>query len=80
MADEDLQVMQPGQGLVDLSARVLSATATYRPHASARAGLVQGDTTSVAMGALAAFYEGVRVAHVEAGLRTGDGATRSRRR
>jgi UDP-N-acetylglucosamine 2-epimerase (non-hydrolysing) len=34
--------------------------------------VVQGDTTTVALTALAAFYQGVRVAHVEAGLRTGD--------
>lgn len=71
-ADEHLQVMQPGQGLADLSARVLTATrdlvARHRP----RALVVEGDTTSVAMGALAAYYEGVGVAHVEAGLRTGD--------
>ena len=71
-ADEHLQVMQPGQTLVDLSARVLVATRDLIARKRPRALVVEGDTTSVAMGALAAFYEGVGVAHVEAGLRTGD--------
>jgi len=71
-ADEHLHVMQPGQGLVDLSARVLTATRDLIRRKRPRALVVEGDTTSVAMGALAAFYEGVNVAHVEAGLRTGD--------
>lgn len=71
-ADEDLHLMQPGQGLADLSARVLTATRDLIARTRPRALVVEGDTTSVAMGALAAFYEGVSVAHVEAGLRTGD--------
>ena len=71
-ADHDLQVMQPGQGLVDLSARVLTATRDLVARTRPSALVVEGDTTSVAMGALAAYYEGVSVAHVEAGLRTGD--------
>jgi UDP-N-acetylglucosamine 2-epimerase (non-hydrolysing) len=71
-ADEHLQVMQPGQGLVDLSARVLTATRDLLARKRPRALVGEGDTTSVAMGALAAYYEGVGVAHVEAGLRTGD--------
>jgi UDP-N-acetylglucosamine 2-epimerase (non-hydrolysing) len=71
-ADEQLQVMQPDQGLVDLSSRVLTATRDLIARRRPRALVVEGDTTSVAMGALAAYYEGVGVAHVEAGLRTGD--------
>jgi UDP-N-acetylglucosamine 2-epimerase (non-hydrolysing) len=71
-ADQHLQIMQPGQGLVDLSARVLTATRDLIARERPRALVVEGDTTSVAMGALAAYYEGVGVAHVEAGLRTGD--------
>jgi UDP-N-acetylglucosamine 2-epimerase (non-hydrolysing) len=70
--DEDLGVMQPGQRLADLSARVLTATRDLIARARPRVLVVEGDTTSVAMGALAAFYEGVSVAHVEAGLRTGN--------
>jgi len=71
-ADRHLQVMQPGQSLADLSARVLTATRDLVVRERPRAIVVEGDTTSVAMGALAAYYEGVGVAHVEAGLRTGD--------
>ncbi len=68
--DEDLDVMAPDQDLAGLSARLLVELSALlrrrRPHTL----VVQGDTTSVAMGALCAFYAGVRVAHVEAGLRT----------
>jgi len=68
---EDLGVMQPNQALADLSARLLSAVQALLRRRRPGTLVVQGDTTSVAMGALAAFYEDVRVAHVEAGLRTG---------
>jgi UDP-N-acetylglucosamine 2-epimerase (non-hydrolysing) len=63
--------MQPDQSLGDLSARLLSAIQGLLRRRRPRVLVVQGDTTSVAMGSLAAFYEDVRVAHVEAGLRTG---------
>jgi UDP-N-acetylglucosamine 2-epimerase (non-hydrolysing) len=70
--DVDLDVMRPDQGLVDLTARLLialgGAFTTLRPHAV----VVQGDTTSTFTAALAAYYAGVPVAHVEAGLRSGD--------
>ena len=72
VAAEDLGVMQPNQALGDLSARLLSAVQSLLRRRRPDTLVVQGDTTSVAMGALAAFYEDVRVAHVEAGLRTGD--------
>jgi UDP-N-acetylglucosamine 2-epimerase (non-hydrolysing) len=68
---EDLGVMQPNQALAELSARLLSAVQALLRRRRPATLVVQGDTTSVAMGALAAFYEDVRVAHVEAGLRTG---------
>lgn len=71
-ADADLDLMQPGQTLPDLTARVItSMTATLRAHRPA-AVLVQGDTTTVLGSTLAAFYERVPVGHVEAGLRTYD--------
>ena len=68
---EDLGVMQPNQALGDLSARLLIAVQELLRRRRPRILVVQGDTTSAVMGALAAFYEDVRVAHVEAGLRTG---------
>ena len=68
---EDLGVMQPNQALGDLSARLLMAVQELLRRRRPGTLVVQGDTTSAAMGALAAFYEDVRVAHVEAGLRTG---------
>lgn len=70
--DEDLDVLAPGQDLGALSARVLLAVQALLRRRRPSRLIVQGDTTSVAMGALAAFYEGVPVAHVEAGLRTHD--------
>ena len=68
---EDLGVMQPNHLLGDLSARLLIAVQELLRRRRPGTLVVQGDTTSAAMGALAAFYEDVRVAHVEAGLRTG---------
>jgi UDP-N-acetylglucosamine 2-epimerase len=71
VADENLQVMAQDQGLADLSARLLAEVDAALVRAPPATIVVQGDTTSAAMGALAAFYRGVRIAHVEAGLRTG---------
>ena len=68
--DESLQVMAPAQGLASLSARVLEAVDDLLRRHRPRTVIVQGDTTSAVMGALAAFYRDVRVVHVEAGLRT----------
>jgi UDP-N-acetylglucosamine 2-epimerase (non-hydrolysing) len=70
--DTDLDVMQPGQGLADLSARVLTGLDQVLAQERPDWVLVQGDTTTVAMAALAAQYRHVKVGHVEAGLRTGD--------
>jgi len=70
--DEDLKVMREDQQLPELTARLVEGLAgmirKHRPDAV----LVQGDTTTVLAGTLAAFYERVAVGHVEAGLRTGD--------
>ncbi len=70
--DHDLQLMQPGQTLVDLTARVLTAVHGWLVEHKPAALLVQGDTTSVLAASLAAAYAGVPVGHVEAGLRTGN--------
>ncbi len=68
----DLDLMQPGQGLSDLSARVLSGMDRVLVQDRPDWVLVQGDTTTVAMAAWAAQNRQVRVGHVEAGLRTWD--------
>jgi UDP-N-acetylglucosamine 2-epimerase (non-hydrolysing) len=70
--DIDLDLMQPGQSLSELGARVLAA---LDPVLAARRPdwvLVQGDTTTVAVATLAAQHRQIRVGHIEAGLRTGD--------
>ena len=70
--DYDLAVMSHGQTLAEVTARVLSQfdpiLASERPDIV----YIQGDTTSALAGALGAFYRRIPVAHVEAGLRTGD--------
>jgi UDP-N-acetylglucosamine 2-epimerase (non-hydrolysing) len=71
--DYDLDLMTPGQTLAGITGRVLSA---LDPLLAAPGAcdmvVVQGDTTTTMAGALAAFYRHIPVAHVEAGLRTGD--------
>ncbi len=70
--DHDLGLMTPGQGLNELAARALSALDRLLAALAPDWLLVQGDTTSAAAAALAAFHLGLRVGHVEAGLRSGD--------
>lgn len=69
-ADLQADVMRHGQSLAQLSARCLTAFEPLLAEASPDLVIVQGDTTSAAMGALSAFYHGVPTWHVEAGLRT----------
>ncbi len=70
--DRDLDIMEPGQSLDRLTARLLigigGAIDAERPDMV----LVQGDTATAMAGALAAYYRRIPVAHVEAGLRSGD--------
>jgi UDP-N-acetylglucosamine 2-epimerase (non-hydrolysing) len=68
----DLDLMQPGQSLTALSARLLGALGPVMAQVQPSLVIVQGDTTTTLCGALAAFYAGVPVVHVEAGLRTFD--------
>jgi UDP-N-acetylglucosamine 2-epimerase (non-hydrolysing) len=68
--DVDLDVMRPNQALAELSGRVLAAMDRLLVGDPPDVLVVQGDTTSAFMCGLAAFYRGVPVAHVEAGLRT----------
>jgi UDP-N-acetylglucosamine 2-epimerase (non-hydrolysing) len=70
--DYDLDLMRPGQDLFDLTARVLTAMKPVLEKAKPDILLAQGDTTTCLAASLAAFYAGVPIGHVEAGLRTGD--------
>jgi len=66
----DLDLMRPGQSLTDLAGRALQEIGTVIRSILPHMLIVQGDTTSAFVGSLAAFYERVPSAHVEAGLRT----------
>lgn len=70
--DYDLDVMRAGQDLTDITGRILYGLRDVLRGGRFDLVLVHGDTTTALAGALAAFYEKVPVAHVEAGLRTGD--------
>ena len=70
--DTDLDLMEPNQTLGRFSARSLEAVDRFLTSERPDLVLVQGDTTTVFMAALAAFYHRIPVGHVEAGLRTGD--------
>jgi UDP-N-acetylglucosamine 2-epimerase (non-hydrolysing) len=70
--DIALDVMQPAQTLNSLSARLLIELDRVYAEEKPDCVLVQGDTTTAMCGGLAAFHRGIRVGHIEAGLRTGD--------
>jgi len=70
--DHDLNLMEPNQTLAGLTGRTVAALGGVLRAETPDVVIVQGDTTTTLCGALAAFYERVPVAHVEAGLRTGD--------
>src|SRR5579863_1992616 len=70
--DYDLDVMLPGQSLFQSTANIIAGLEAVFTEAKPSLAVVQGDTTTTFCGALAAFYSGVPVAHVEAGLRTWD--------
>ena len=68
----DLDVMEPGQSLSDLTARVLRGMDALIREQTPDRVLVHGDTTTTFAATLAAYYHKVPVGHVEAGLRTGN--------
>jgi UDP-N-acetylglucosamine 2-epimerase (non-hydrolysing) len=70
--DYDLDLMRPQQTLFQTTSRIIAALEPVLEKESPDCILVQGDTTTAFCGALAAFYKGIPVGHVEAGLRTGD--------
>jgi UDP-N-acetylglucosamine 2-epimerase (non-hydrolysing) len=71
-ADFDLDLMRAGQLPSEVASRVLSAMPGVFREAQPDLVLVQGDTTTTAATAMAAFLHGIPVAHIEAGLRTDD--------
>lgn len=70
--DIDLDLMEPGQTLDRLTARLLTGLGEVMDAERPDRVVVQGDTATAMVGALAAYYRKVPVAHVEAGLRSGD--------
>lgn len=70
--DIDLDMMRPNQSLATLMGRILIAVDEVLDTVRPDVVVVQGDTTTVLSVALAAFQKHIAVAHVEAGLRTGD--------
>ncbi len=70
--DYDLNIMQPNQDLYDISSRILLGMRDILDKVKPDVVFVHGDTTTSSMAALAAFYKQIPVAHVEAGLRTGN--------
>jgi UDP-N-acetylglucosamine 2-epimerase (non-hydrolysing) len=70
--DYDLNLMQPGQSLSALTANILAAMGPVLQREQPDIVVVQGDTTTTLAAALSTFYHRIAVAHVEAGLRTGD--------
>lgn len=70
--DADLGVMRPRQTLAGLTARLMDKIDDWLKSGRPDMALVQGDTTTVLVAALACFYRRIPIGHVEAGLRTGD--------
>ena len=68
----DLGIMKPGQDLFDITTKALLGLKPVLEEEQPDVLLVQGDTTTTFIGALAAFYFKIRVGHVEAGLRSFD--------
>ena len=70
--DFDLALMQHNQTLFDVTANALKGIEKVLEEYTPDVILVQGDTTTAMTGALAGYYKKIKVAHVEAGLRSGD--------
>jgi UDP-N-acetylglucosamine 2-epimerase (non-hydrolysing) len=70
--DYDLNLMKTGQDLYDITANVLLGMKIVLTDFQPDVVLVHGDTTTTSSASLAAFYQKIKVGHVEAGLRTGD--------
>lgn len=68
----DLDLMVPGATLAEISSRALTGVSRVLAEEKPDALVVQGDTSTAFIAALAAFYQHIPVVHLEAGLRTGD--------
>ncbi|MBR5334293.1 MAG: UDP-N-acetylglucosamine 2-epimerase (non-hydrolyzing), partial [Alistipes sp.] len=68
--DYDLNIMKQGQDLYDVTSRVMLGLRDVLKETTPDVVLVHGDTTTSTASALAAFYQQIPVAHIEAGLRT----------
>jgi UDP-N-acetylglucosamine 2-epimerase (non-hydrolysing) len=68
----DLNLMKPGQDLYDITANVLLGMKDVLSDFKPDIVLVHGDTTTTSATSLSAFYQQIKIGHVEAGLRTGD--------
>ena len=66
----DLDIMKPGQDLFDITSNVLSGIKSVIEDFNPNVLIVHGDTTTTFAASLAAFYKKIKIAHVEAGLRT----------
>ena len=71
-ADYDLDIFSPGQTLTEITTRALMGLEDVIKAEKPDVLLVQGDTTTVFSGALAAFYQKIKIGHIEAGLRSGN--------
>lgn len=70
--DYDLNIMKPGQDLFDVTENVLSGMKRVLSDFNPDIVLVHGDTTTTSACSLAAFYNKIKIGHIEAGLRTGN--------
>lgn len=70
--DFDLNIMKPSQDLTDVTVRILEGLRSVFAEFVPDVVLVHGDTATTFAASLAAYYHRIPVAHVEAGLRTGD--------
>jgi UDP-N-acetylglucosamine 2-epimerase (non-hydrolysing) len=70
--DVDLRIMHPGQTLHEVTERALASLRHVFQEVRPAWVVVQGDTTTAFAAALAAFYDRIPIAHVEAGLRSGE--------
>jgi UDP-N-acetylglucosamine 2-epimerase (non-hydrolysing) len=68
--DYDLDIMESNQDLFDITSNVLKGLKSVLKHEMPDISLVQGDTTTTMAAALASFYYGTKIGHIEAGLRT----------